>query len=328
MARRVALGYLLRNMRRLFRVTLPLWLAWLAFTAGAADFKLADGTVISGELVAPRDNGVVIRRSAGGLTDRMPWERFSVETLRELNQDPKLTEFVEVHLALADPEAGAALAAKQAIVIKPVPGKLERPAKRPALLSALFGTPIGWFIVAVLLAANFYAAYEVSLFRNYPAPAVMGVALILPLLGPLIFLCLPTRVVETAAPEGEFALPEEVANEGAAKLAEAGLSGGGLNIGGKAAGPVAATGAGQVFKKADTEFNRRFFESQFPPFFRVVRSEADKNLILHVKAGRNDYIATRITRISSSEMGLQLQIGREVMVKFADVSEVQARPKE
>lgn len=327
MARRVALGYLLRNMRRLFRVTLPLWLAWWALTAGAADFKLVDGTVISGELVAPRDNGVVIRRTTGGLTDRLPWERFSVETLRELHQNPQLTEFVEVHLALADPEAGAALAAKQAIVIKPVPGKLERPARRPALLPGLFGTPIGWFIVAVLLAANFYAAYEVSLFRNYPAAAVMGVAVILPVLGPIIFLCLPTRVVDAGPAEGEFAVPEEVANEGAAKLAEAGLSGGGLNIGGKAA-PVTAAGAGQVFKKADTEFNRRFFESQFPVFFRMVRGEADKHLVLHVKAGRNEYIATRITRISSNEMGLQLQIGREVMVKFADVSEVQARPKE
>ncbi|MFN0066560.1 MAG: hypothetical protein ACKVYV_02890 [Limisphaerales bacterium] len=314
-------------MRWVPRVVLSLWLAWLALAAGAADFRLADGSVISGELVAPRDNGVVIRRSAGGLTDRIPWERFSVETLRELNQNPQLVEFVEVHLALADPEAGAALAARQAIVLKPVPGKLERPAKRPALLPALFGTPIGWFILAVLLAANFYAAYEIALFRNYPPLVVMAVAIV-PVVGPLIFLCLPTHVSAAGPVEGEFAVPEEVANEGAARLAEAGLSGGGLNIGNRAGAPVAASGAGQVFKKADTEFNRRFFESQFPAYFRMVRGEADKHLVLHVKAGRNDYIATRITRISSNEMGLQLQIGREVMVKFADVSEVQSRPKE
>ncbi|HMO64513.1 MAG TPA: hypothetical protein PKE47_04685, partial [Verrucomicrobiota bacterium] len=102
----------------------------------------------------------------------------------------------------------------------------------------------------------------------------------------------------------------------------------GLALGTRNAAPGGGAGAGQVFKKAETEFNRRFFESQFPVFFRMVRGEADKNLLLHVKAGRNDYVGTRITRISGSEMGLQLQIGREVMVKFADVTEVQARPKE
>ncbi len=314
-------------MRWVLRVALPLWLAFMACAAAAADFRLADGTVIVGELVAPNDNGVIIRRAAGGLTDRIPWERFGVETLRELNANPALTEFVEVHLALADPEVGAALAAREAIQIKPVPGRLERPARRSTLAQALTGTPIGWFLLIVLYAANFYAAHEIARFRNYPPLVVMAVAVV-PVIGPLIFLCLPTHVAEHAPVEGEFAAPEEIANEGAQKLAEAGLSGGGLAIGTRNAAPAAAAGAGQGFKKADTEFNRRFFESQFPVFFRMVRGEADKNLLLHVKAGRNDYVGTRITRISGSEMGLQLQIGREVMVKFADVTEVQARPKE
>jgi hypothetical protein len=214
---------------------------------------------------------------------------------------------------------------QQPIELKPVPGKLERPARRPALLGAL-GTPIGWFLVAVLLAANLYAAYEVAVFRNYPAAAVLGTALILPGLGPLIFLCLPTRVGEVGPAQGEFAAPEEVVNDSADKLAAAGLAGSALSIGAPKQA-VAEAGAGQVYRRGEAEFNRRFFEGQFPLFFRLVRGEADKNLLLHVRAGRQEFVASRITRISASEMGLQLQTGREVLVKFDDVTEVQARPK-
>src|SRR6266480_3308497 len=51
-----------------------------------------------------------------------------------------------------------------------------------------FITPIGLTILAVLLLANLYAAYEIAFFRQQPVPLVCGLSFLLPLLAPLIFL--------------------------------------------------------------------------------------------------------------------------------------------
>jgi hypothetical protein len=84
----------------------------------------------------------------------------------------------------------------------------------------------------------------------------------------------------------------------------------------------------RLFRRGDTTFNRRFFETQFAPYFRVVLSEAEKSMVIAVKAGKNEYVGRRISRISGNEIGLQLQSGGEVQVEFADIHEVQLRPKD
>ena len=65
---------------------MALGLAFLlaGFEAPAPDFKMSDGSVVTGELVAPNDDGTVIRRASGGLTSRIAWERFAQQTLVEL----------------------------------------------------------------------------------------------------------------------------------------------------------------------------------------------------------------------------------------------------
>jgi hypothetical protein len=286
---------------------------------------MADGAVITGELVAPNDDGTVIRRASGGLTSRLSWDRFSQETLQEMVKDPRLKELVEAYI---DYPEEAMEAERAEIVVKDPPGKLERPDKRPGFFSA-FSTPAGLFIVLILLGANLYAAYEVSIFRNYPAAAVLGTSIILPVLGPILFLCMPTRVHGDVAVEGQFEAPQEVQNTGAQELAAAGLGGSGLALsagqkGGAApAGPVQAA----TFRRGDTEFNRQFFERSFPQFFRLTRSDADKDAVLSVRSSKGEVVATRISRISSNEIGLITQKGHEVQLRFGEISEVQLRPK-
>jgi len=312
-------------MRWLLRIVLGLALLMLAFEAPAPDFKMADGSVVTGELVAPNDDGSVIRRSSGGLTGRIPWDRFSQEVLVELSKDEKLKEWVQAFIDVAD----ASAAEKAELVVKDPPGKVARPAKRPGLFSALFGTSAGMFLVLLIFLGNLYAAYEVSVFRNYPAAAVMGTSVILPILGPILFLCMPNRVKDDVELESQFEVPQEVQNTGAQELAAAGLGGSGLAL---SAGKQHASSGGSAqqpatYKRGDVEFNRQFFERTFPLFFRVARTDSDKDMVLVIKSGKGEVIATRITRISASEMGVAALKGHEVQVRFADIGEVQLRPK-
>jgi hypothetical protein len=308
------------TMRWLFGSALALAFCLAAFEAAAPDFKLADGAVITGELVAPNDEGTVIRRSSGGLTSRLGWDRFSQETLQEFAKDPQLKELVEAYIDYPMPEEEE----QAPIVVQEPPGLVERPAKRPGFFSA-FATPAGWFIVLVMFAANLYAAYEVSVFRNYPAAAVMGISVILPVLGPILFLCMPTRVHEGVAVEGQYEAPQEVQNTGSQELAAAGLAGSGLSLtaGQKTAGPAQATS----YKRGDVEFNRHFFERTFPLFFRLTRGESDKDTVLAVRSVKGEVVATRISRISSNEIGLITQKGHEVQLRFGEIVEVHVRPK-
>lgn len=312
-------------MRWLSPFLFVLVLSLMALRAPALDFKLTDGTVINGELVAPNDEGAVIRRTAGGLTPRYGWDRFSQATLQELAKDAKLKEWVE---AFIDSPEGAKDHVAPALVIKEPAGLLVRPAKRPGLFSAL-AAPAGLFLLGVVLLANLYAGYEVSVYRNYPLPAVLLTSLILPVLGPVLFLCMPTRVREDVVLESQYEAPQEVANTGAQELAAAGLSGSALSLAAaKSAAPSAAAASNLgPFKRGEVEFNRHFFEKNFPLFFRTTRTDSDKESMLSVRTGKGEVVAVRISRISANEIGLITQKGHEVQVKFTDVTEVAVRGK-
>jgi hypothetical protein len=310
-------------MRWLLQFTLGLALVLWACEVPAADFKMSDGSVVTGELVAPNDDGTVIRRTSGGLTGRLAWDRFAQDTLVEMAKDEKLKEWVQAFIEVPD-----SISERVELVVKDPAGKVARPAKRPGLFSAFFSTQAGMFIVLVLMLGNLYAAYEVSIFRNYPAAAVMGTSLILPILGPILFLCMPNRVREDVVLESQFEAPQDVQNTGAQELAAAGLGGSGLSLSaGKHAAPTGTSHQPAVYKRGDVEFNRQFFERTFPLFFRVSRTDSDKDLVLVIKSSKGEVIGTRITRISSGEMGVAALKGHEVQVRFGEISEVQLRPR-
>src|SRR5205807_3191759 len=180
-------------MRRFHLICLMLLLGWLSFRVGWADeFKLANGNVLRGELASVDEDGLVVKLEVGGFSKREPWINFSQETLKELAKNPKAAPLVEPFIKM-EPEQIKAKEKQKEIVVKPVSERMERPSPKPGLGTA-FITPIGLTLLAVLLLANLYAAYEIACFRQQPVPLVCGLSVLFPLLAPLIFLCLPTRV--------------------------------------------------------------------------------------------------------------------------------------
>lgn len=150
----------------------------LAGSARAAEFHLNNGTVLRGDAASFNDDGLVVRLSAGGFSDRIPWGRLTDDTLVQLLQNPKAREFVEPFVAL--PSEQKAKKQARAIVLKEVP-RVERPEK--AGLLAGFASPGGLVILAALLLASVYAGYEVALYRNRPPAVVCCISAILPLVG-------------------------------------------------------------------------------------------------------------------------------------------------
>src|SRR5438046_280490 len=258
-------------MRRFHSIWLGLCLSWLIGAIASADeFKLANGNVLRGELASADEDGLVVKLDVGGFSKREPWINFSQETLKEIARDPKAAAFIEPFIEL-EPEQIKAKEKQKEIVVKPVPDRRERPMPKPGLAAA-FLTPIGLTILAALMLAILYAAYEIALFRQQPVALVCGLSVLFPGLVPLIFLCLPPRV------------PHSDAQTVTAEASAAGETHGGVKAKTTSTFPAAPAGglslaAGskpeeapaefqpQTYTSGEFTFNRRFIESNVPGFF-------------------------------------------------------------
>jgi hypothetical protein len=327
-------------MRRVYTVLLGLALGChLVGLAWAKEFKLMDGTVITGEVSAFDDNGAVFRLQTGGFSPRYAWMKFTQETLKQLAENEKIKPMVDPFIEIP-PEAKPK---PKPIFLREVP-RAERPIGRTTMFSS-FTAPLGLVVLGLLYAVNLFAAYEISHYRNRPVPLVCGLSALMPLLGPLIFLASPTvpESGEGAAPLEEG--PPDMATPGPAVAVAASPHGttsrrigsppppppgGGLRV-------AAAQKAGggklepKVYSRAEYTFNRRFIETQFAGFFRVVPSEAEKDLVLVFKTPKHEYVGRRISRISSNEFFLQLQQGggtKEVSITFGEIAQIIVRHKD
>jgi hypothetical protein len=186
-------------------------------------------------------------------------------------------------------------------------------------------------LLFLLYAANIYAAYEISIFRGQSAALVCGVAAVAPLVGPIVFLSMPTKMQpveqtwETAAPAGDTA---EALNPMQGAAAE---HSGGLKLHTEAEAPAAAAPEATTYQRGQFTFNRRFFETKFPNFFGAVRRDADKDLVLVVKSSRGEFAGQRITRIATNDLHLQVVKGHaseEVVIPFMEIQEVRLKHKQ
>jgi hypothetical protein len=198
------------------------------------------------------------------------------------------------------------------------------------LFAALFSSSVGLVVLLLIYVANIYAAYEIAACRAQPIALVMSVAVVLPFLGPIIFLAMPKRA-ETTKPAASqpSAASHTFAVGGAAPPAAAA----GIHIAEASwhgAAPAAAPSEAQIFQRGQFTFNRRFFETKFSGYFAVIRREAEKNMELTVKTGRAQYLVERITRIATNEMHVEVGLSavkQEVVVPFVEIVEVQLKPK-
>jgi hypothetical protein len=296
--------------------------------ARADEFRLANGNVLRGKLADADEDGLVVKLDAGSFSKREPWVNFSQETLKELAKQRNLTPYLEPFIEL-DPEQLKEREKAKEITVKEVPTRLERPAEKTGLLVSFF-TPVGLMILGVLLLANIYAGYEIALFRQQPVALVCGLSLLLPLLAPLVFIALPARAPQAAEGAGET----EAAAVGSAGRKTTGLVPEKLSPGLSLAaadkrGSATPQLQPQTFNRGEHTFNRRFFETKFAGFFRIVPGEAEKDMVLVFRTIKQEYVGRRISRISSNDLHLQLlSNNQEAPISFAELTSVQMRHRD
>jgi len=324
--------------RKLLWTISGLWLCGLLAAAGAVSFPLADGTTVSGDIVSFNDNGIIFRTGDDKYTDRLPWVKFSQDGLKQLAQNPKINPFVDPFITPPVEQAP-----KPEVKIQDVP-RLDR-SSPPSLFGGLLSSGVGLMVLLLIYAANIYAGYEIARFRARPVPMMMGVAAVLPIVGPVIFLSLPGLRVETAmveeAPAAETSA--ETPAEGAPAAnephrfvvpgmkqeeEEIHIVTGSWEAGAPPAPPEQAET--EIFQRGQFMFNRRFFETKFSGFFGIIRPEADKDKVLQVKTARTLFVAERISRITATEVHFEVLRGdsrQEVMVPFGEIQEIKLKQK-
>jgi hypothetical protein len=317
--------FIVNNFYRLCAVVL--FSVLLTSLVRADTFHLTDGQSLTGEVVSLDENGIVVKLPDGTYSDHTPWSKFTQADLRDLQQNPKAAAFVEPFIELTQEDK----LKRTEIEIKDVP-RLPRPANH-SILGGLASSGIGLFILLVLYAGNVYAAYEISIFRARPAGLVCGVAAVAPIIGPIIFLSLPQEYKRKAAPEWappaeEYADANVAAAIAAEQPAEVAVDRDSPEAHALPRQAAPAPPADKVFLRGQFTFNRRFFETQLPAFFAMVRSDADKDLILNIRASRGSYVAQRIARISANDLQLQVQKNNafeDVTIPFVEIQEVQIK---
>jgi len=324
-------------MRR-FVITLIGWLA-IMVAVQAGTYVLTDATRIVGTPDSIADKGVVFALENGDFSPRIEWDRFTPDAIKVLMSEAK-TDNDKQRLRPLFETIPQEVPKPREIVVKPVQTP-ERP-KEGGGIFALFGSPVGWFILLALYGANMYAAYEVCVYRHQPVTRVCGLAAIpfFGVLSPIIYGSMPTQYL-SAEPAAQAASVEETrdpSSEPAAAIssapATARASAAAVSM--SAAAPVAAPASAAalpepiVFQKGDFSFNRRFFETKFAGFFRVIPSEAEKDLVLVIKASRGEFAGARISKITPAELYLQVvnnNVSADEMIPFAEIAEVQIRHK-
>lgn len=309
---------------------------WLCGLPAHADtFQLNDGRTLTGEPLfsTAGDTGLKIK-TGDGEYEQVPWTAFSQEDLKKFQATPKLGPLVEPFIEISQEEK----LKKTEVEIKPVP-RLQRP-EAHSLFGAMFSSGLGALILLLLYAANLYAGYEVAIFRARPTALVCGVSAVLPVVGPIIFLSLPTLMDPAAEQETQAELAAATATTAAVAdssplapdAAHAPSAPGGLHIAHAEAAPATTSlPETQTFQRGAFTFNRRFFETKFPGFFGVVRRDAEKDMVLVLKAARGTYHGQRISRITGNDLHLQVTKGgasEEVLIPFTEIKEVQLKHKD
>ena len=329
-------------MRRLSFIIGLLVCGLLAGIARADTYKLANGQDLVGELLpsSANDRGVQIKVGEGDYK-QVSWESFSQDDLKRFARTPKLEAFVEPFIEITAQEKRQ----KTEVTIKQPP-RLEQPAKQ-SLLGAMFSSGLGVLLLLLLYAANIYAGYETAIFRAQPVPLVCGAAAVLPVIGPVIFLSMPTKMppsAETvpgpaaaaegapgAAPGAALATAAAAQDETNPMRANGAMHPSALRLAHQDTEQKPAFPPATAFQRGQFTFNRRFFETKFAGFFSVVRRDADKDMVLVIKAARGEYVGQRISRIAANDLHLLVQKGpasEEVMIPFQEIQQIQLRHKD
>lgn len=318
-------------------------------SAHAAVYKLADGQTLSGEPVSYNETGLIVRLSDGSFSARTPWNDFTQESLKKLLAEARTAKDKSFLEPLIEENIEQQSRQKEIVIKKVTPP--ARPAGSVGILAG-FSSPLFVLIFLLIYAANIYAAYEIAFFKNLPPGKVCALAAIVPWIGPAVFLALPgkadpmhgelyekadgqpveEKIIEATLVE---ASPAPVAFlPGAPTAARPAPIHSSLKLEATASAPVLEAVVMPepiFFRRGEFSFNRRFFETKLAGFFRIVPAEAEKDLVIVLKSARGDFIGKRITRVTQTELYLQVikdGVSHDEMIPFNEVQEVIVRHKD
>ncbi|MEP6662356.1 MAG: hypothetical protein ABJC04_01715 [Verrucomicrobiota bacterium] len=312
----------------------------------AGEYKLTDGQTLIGEPISYSDAGLILKKSDGSFSTRISWGQFTQESLNVLIGEAKTPKDKSIVEAFVE-EMPATQEEKKKIELKDIPTP-ERLTKNVGL-SAGFSSPLFLVIFLILYCANIYAAYEIAFYKNQPAGLVCGISAVAPVLGPVIFLCLRANadrsgsqtvmplnesevvqepvISEQPIPAGETIVPapfSSVPPENSLEMETSSFVSPALA---KTAAPPAASA---VFNRGEFSFNRRFFETRFAGFLKIVPDETEKNLCLEIKSARGEFSGKRISRITQTELYLQVvkdHVSHDEMIPFSEIQQISVRPE-
>jgi hypothetical protein len=302
-----------------------------------ATFKLLTGDSVSGEPASFNAVGVVFKLADGNYGPRVAFTNLTQEALKEIAKAAKPRDKALLEPFLEPDEAELAEKRKaEEIKVNTNYARLERPNPK-AGVGALTGSAVTLLGLVLVYLGNVYAGYEVGKFRNYHPALTTGIAAIAPVIGPVVFLCLPTRMMKS---QDELAAESMAAHQAALAEAEATAEPVGPTPEEIAAQEAAAAQAAaeaaeaarnkiESFQRGQTTFNRRFFETRFSGFLKTPLGEAEQDKVIVIQSARGEYYGPRLTKVEPTSVVLQIRQGNataDVEIPFSEISEIQVRP--
>lgn len=259
--------------------------------------------------------------------------------------------------------------ARQALdppTVNKVESRPELPEKR-GVLGALFGTGPGLILILLVWGANIWAGYAIGIYRKWPKWMVPTISAAAPIVAPIVFMSMkPKKVAKkdgtVAADDDEDAKPAKKKGAAVAKpvakakvvTARPGAPGAGAAAPRPAAGaaaaapaqaaapiaapaqPGAAAAAPQLeaaaYVKGEVNINKRFIETKFAPFFKLVPDEPYRSAWICFITTRGEFWAKRIPKITQTDITIQCpQEGggtTDQVCQIADIKEIHLRPPE
>jgi hypothetical protein len=209
--------------------------------------------------------------------------------------------------------------AKPEIQVKEVT-RLSKP-ENPSLIGGLLGSPVGLLILLVLYAANLYAGFEVSVLRARPVWQVIGLAAVLPIIGPVIFLAMPMKV---EAPPEEVAphAPAGTATAAGQKPPEE------IQIGEASWKPQEEKKPEpQIYSRGKFTFNKRFVETKFAAFVGATPGDLAKRFTMEVKTMKEQFAVERIMQVEANDVIFETVQHGQMTVALADIQEIKLNPR-
>jgi hypothetical protein len=286
---------------------LSLWLG-VALWSPAETLTLTDGGSVNGDILKFDDNGMMLK--SGDTYTNVSWARFSQDSLKRLTANPKIRPLVEVFI---EPDVSQR-PPKPEVQINAV-NHTELPAN-PSLFGGLVKSPVGLALLLAIYLANLFAGYEVSIIRARPAAQVIGLSAIAPIIGPIVFLAMPT-VMEKPDEEKSDLIPgptEPGKPQEEIKIVEASWK-----QEEKKAEP-------QIFARGKFTFNKRFVETKFAGYIGAPKGDALK-FSMSLKSGQGEFNVERIAQVGMTDVIFETAERGQVTVPLTDIQEIKLTPK-